>query len=574
MLSDPKHTRGTRQNADKSLSGASDRPKTETGRQIEELSSRVAELEAIYEAQNDAILIYDLDSKVRRANPSFYATYGFDPVGLNLKEIAERLSSRWEDGRPFVWEEQPTPRALRGDRVTGAQYVVSGADGTELVVETSSGPMRAGERVVGSVTVLRDITQRKRAERELRENEERYRSLFDNMLNGFAYCKMLFDGGRPTDFIYQNVNAAFETLTGLKNVTGKKVSEVIPGIRESNPELFEIYGRVALTVVPEQFETYVEALGMWFAVSVYSPRKEYFVSVFDVITERKQAEEALKNARDNLERKAMERTEALRRQAELLELAHNAIIVRDLESKITFWNRGAEDVYGWTKSDALGRVTHTLLETEFPVPFDEHMATLTREGRWEGELVHTTKDGRRIIVLSRQALQRDRAGNPLAILEINLDITSRKEGEKNLEIKSRTLEELNTALKVLLRQREEDKSELEENIVSNIKNLVLPYVEKLKKSRLNAEQASSVEILETNLNEVTSPLMRRMQAFDLTPKEIEVASHLKDGRTTKQIAELLGVSPRVVEFHRYNIRKKLGLGQKKMNLRTYLLSMA
>ena len=288
----------------------------------------------------------------------------------------------------------------------------------------------------------------------------------------------------------------------------------------------------------------------------------------------KQAEGALKNARDDLEEKVRERTEALARQAELLELAHNAIIVRDLKSRITFWNRGAEEVYGWTKAEALGAVTHALLKTKFPVPFDEHMAILTKEGRWEGELIHTTKEGCEIVVLSRQALQRDASGNPLAILEINLDITQRKEAEESLNLKSRTLEEVNTALKVLLKQREEDKTELEENIMSNIRHLILPYVENLKKSRLDPGQASNLKILETNLNEVTSPLMRKMQILDLTPKEIEVVSHLKDGRTTKQIAELLGVSPRVVEFHRYNIRKKLGLGRKKTNLRTYLLSIA
>ncbi len=115
-------------------------------------------------------------------------------------------------------------------------------------------------------------------------SEQRFRSLFENMLNGFAHCRMLFDKGRPQDFVYLDVNQAFETLTGLKNVVGKKASEAIPGIRESDPELLEIYGRVALSGVPESFEMYVRALEMWFAISVYSPGKERFVAVFDVIT--------------------------------------------------------------------------------------------------------------------------------------------------------------------------------------------------------------------------------------------------------------------------------------------------
>jgi PAS domain S-box-containing protein len=130
-------------------------------------------------------------------------------------------------------------------------------------------------------------------EEQLRESEKRFRSLFENMLNGFAYCRMIFVNQHPYDFIYLEVNHAFERLTGLKKVAGKKASEAIPGIRESDPGLLEIYGRVSLTGTPESFEMYVESLKMWFSISVYSPQKEYFVAVFDVITERKQAEQAL-----------------------------------------------------------------------------------------------------------------------------------------------------------------------------------------------------------------------------------------------------------------------------------------
>jgi PAS domain S-box-containing protein len=140
--------------------------------------------------------------------------------------------------------------------------------------------------------MMTDVTEQKRMETDLRKSEETYRSLFGNMLNGFAYCKMIFDGNTPIDFVYVSVNAAFEKQTGLKGVEGKRVTEIIPGIRESDPGLFEVYGRVARTGDPEQFEVYVKAMKEWFWVSVYCPLPDHFVAVFDVITGRKRNEAA------------------------------------------------------------------------------------------------------------------------------------------------------------------------------------------------------------------------------------------------------------------------------------------
>jgi PAS domain S-box-containing protein len=139
------------------------------------------------------------------------------------------------------------------------------------------------------------------------------------------------------------------------------------------------------------------------------------------IAERKRAEEVLQA-----------QTVELRDQAQLLELAHDAILVRDQANKIIFWNHGAERMYGWTREEAKGEGTHTFLQTKFPGSPEETEAELRGKGYWEGELVHTTRDGSRLVVASRQVLQRDQSGNPVAILEINSDITERKRVEEAL----------------------------------------------------------------------------------------------------------------------------------------------
>ncbi len=142
----------------------------------------------------------------------------------------------------------------------------------------------------GSIGVFRDITQRREMESALRESESRYHSLFDNMLEGFARCRVIYDGERAVDFVYLEVNAAFEKLTGLNHVVGRKVSEVIPRIQITNPELLETYGRVARAGHPEKLESHVASMGIWFSIAVYSDQKEHFVAIFENITGRKKVE--------------------------------------------------------------------------------------------------------------------------------------------------------------------------------------------------------------------------------------------------------------------------------------------
>ncbi|MGA2298629.1 MAG: GAF domain-containing protein, partial [FCB group bacterium] len=144
------------------------------------------------------------------------------------------------------------------------------------------------------------------------EYEKRYHTLFDNMTEGFALCRMIFDDkGFPDDFEYIEVNKSFEKITKLKNVVGKKVTDVIPDIKKLNPELLEIFNRVSMTGIPEKFEIELKPLSMWLSFSAYSSNKEYFVTVFDNITDRKLAEERIIHLNENLEHEVMNRTAEL-----------------------------------------------------------------------------------------------------------------------------------------------------------------------------------------------------------------------------------------------------------------------
>jgi len=132
---------------------------------------------------------------------------------------------------------------------------------------------------------------------------------------------------------------------------------------------------------------------------------------------------------------------------------------------------------------------------------------------------------------------------------------------------------VNAALKVLLRQLEEDRRELEARLVSNIREMVLPYIYRAQKDKLDLRHRTYLDIVATNLNEIMSPFPNTIKQLNFTPREIEVASLIKEGRTTKEIAEFLGIATCAVDSHRNSIRNKLGLNNKKTNLRSHLLSL-
>jgi len=218
-------------------------------------------------------------------------------------------------------------------------------DGTVFPTEHSVMPLEDEEgKRIGWVSVVRDITERKKAEEALRESEEKFRSLFESMLNGFAYCKILVDeDNRPVDFVHLEVNDAWERSIGLRreDVIGNKITEVIPGIKESKTDLISIYGGVALTGEATKFDLCFDPLRKLFTVSVYSPSKGYFVAVFEDITERKRAEETLKKSRD-----AYKAT---------FESTGTAMLIGEEDTTISIINTEFETLCGYSKEEVEGK---------------------------------------------------------------------------------------------------------------------------------------------------------------------------------------------------------------------------
>lgn len=294
----------------------------------------------------------------------------------------------------------------------------------------------------------------------------------------------------------------------------------------------------------------------------------------------------------------------------LAENVSDVIWIRDINLQFTYISPSVERLTGYSAEEAMNL---SLEETYTPESIEEARKVFAEELSLERqkdadprrvrtlEMEGYCKDGSRIWTEAGMRFVRDSNGRVTGILGISRDVTRRKEAEdalrkaqeelesrvekrtaelkkanEELEARRKKLEEANTALKVLLDRREKDKKELEESLLLNIKSLVLPYLESLEASNLDEKQRSLMEVLESNLNGAISPLIRRLSSkyLGLSPTEIRVADLIRQGRSSKEIARLLGLTHRTIEAHREKIREKIGIKNKKINLRTRLMSVS
>ena len=272
------------------------------------------------------------------------------------------------------------------------------------------------------ISIHQDITELKQSQEVLRESEERFRSLFEQNPMGVALL--------GADHQITKANPAFCRMLGYSEAELTAMTPLDmthPDDLKSCAPLLERLDQGEIRVCTME-KRYVKKNGelMWVSLTASVIRDQqgnpvHGLGMIEDISERRLA------------------AQKLAEQAALLDLAHDAIIVRDLEGKIIFWNRGARDTYGWSAEEALGRVAHELLQSRFPIPLREIEATVLAQGRWEGELDHATRDGRTITVTSRWSLRLGENGAPASLLEINRDITFRKQAQEELRTLSERL---------------------------------------------------------------------------------------------------------------------------------------
>jgi PAS domain S-box-containing protein len=431
-------------------------------------------------------------------------------------------------------------------------------------IVTKEGKVRNVE-AYGTITTYRerpaligtmlDITERMRGQELIGQAEEMYRGIFENAVEGIFLTQ-------PTHELL-TVNSALARIYGY-DTPEKFITDLLSretGLFVSQAEHEEFFRKMHEEGYLRGFEAEQyrnDGKHIWVSFNLTPIRGtdgsivRHVGTVVD-ITERKKSEEALRSSVAGLRA--------------LIGSMTDTITLVDKKGRFTTINPDNPEMLAASLTGPFEKQLSGVIHKESAASFFAAVKKALKTRR----TVHieyrvNTRDGERWFSAAISPMTDESA------LSVSRDITHLKETESELRLKSSTLEETNNALKILLRNMEEAKNELAENVVSNIRVLVMPHVARLATHKLAGKEKIHVDGIENGLKRIASPLLRDLSQFGLTPTEIEVAHYVKDGRATKEIVELMHSTKDSIDIHRYHIRKKLGLNKTNMNLRSYLLS--
>lgn len=415
-------------------------------------------------------------------------------------------------------------------------------------------------------SLIEQLQREKQLMQTLRESEDIYKTIWDRSLAGIYVSQ----GGN-----FQIVSPIAVSFTGysLDELIGKKSNSIIYPDDQERVKRDAMAMLAGVRTAPYEFRIMTKqgkiCCVMETVTSTIFKGKPAILGNSMDITLRKMVGEKLQES-ENLYRTIFETT-------------GTATIIIEADKMISLLNSEFEKMTGYKREEWEGKKKWT----EYVVPRDlsrmKKYHSLRRKDpaaaprNYEHDLID--HEGR----IRHMFLTVDMIPGTKKSVASFTDITEWKEAEqglkkreKELRIKSRSLEELNTTLRVLLKEREGDREELEDKVLSNVQAFVLPYIDKLRRSRLDTKAMAYVDITESNLMDIISPFSRKISSKyrHLTLKEIQIANFIKEGKTSKEIADLLNVSKSAVDIHRYRLRNKLGLNKVKANLRSHLATLA
>ncbi len=413
------------------------------------------------------------------------------------------------------------------------------------------------------------IKSRRKTDQDLLESLEKFNTLFQHTSDQIIYLNQ--DG----NILDVNTRVLNFYASPKDDIIGKHYSE----IKEFNSK-----------GIHAVFDTIVEEKSLPINLDFVMNKKEIFLEgTASLIEDGGDVAGILLILRDFTERRRVE--ERLKESEEKLNMivdnANDVISFIDIEGKVIDVNKRVEDMFGFKREEVIGKY---ISEVEFfSLENLEEAMTLLDDFVAERPLKKLEYEGWRkdktkvFIEINPKLIKKD--GEVIGVLNISRDITERKLADEALQqyreqleekVSARTadLEEANNALRIMLKKEGEIKKELEEKIIINVRQLISPYIEIIKNCRLDNRAKKYIEILEMNLNEIISPFLSKsdINFLGLTPTEIQVANLIKQGKTTKDIAKLLNLATSTIDTHRKNLRKKMGITSKGVNLRSYLLS--
>jgi PAS domain S-box-containing protein len=559
-------------------------------KELDSLRKRVAELE---QAQ---LRFRQVEKMLRESEERFRSIFDnsldaimlTEPAGgiVAANRAAQELLGMTEEevrggGRSGMVVEDETLTAALGARETTGRWrgtlTCRRKDGSTFPVDVSSNVFGGPAGRAMTIVIFRDIAERMRLEEELRLSEGKYRDIFEHVPIG------LYQVSPEGRFIRANDHAARILGYGSPEELMDAVTDIATQIYVDPSRRNEVVRLLTEQGSIENFEVefrHKDGSPVWVSINAKVVKDGqgtvlYHEGISQDITQRKAAENALQ--------------ESEARFRLFMDNSPTIAWIKDEQGRHVYLSRTCEARFRLRSGDWAGKTDAQLWPPEIADRYRKNDLAVIEAGR-PVEFIEESVNPDGSLSWWLTSKFPFRVSGKLYVAGIGLDITEQKRAEdelavyrerledlvkertRELEEKTHILEELNSATRVLLRQREEDRREIEERFVANMKNLILPYAEKLKSTGLDDRQMSYLAIMETHLDEILSPLVKTMQHHHLTPTEAQVASLIKDGKPTKEIAAILGVATSSIDTHRKSIRKKLGLKNAKINLEAHLRS--